>query len=139
MTKRCYIICVIAFIVFVAFIVLLIRDANAVVHHVEKVYQNSTCKSLGGQEEVVTDSGTRCDCLTPTYAIEYDFAHKYAESIGQSINYAFHFDRKPGIVLIIEDQSDKHFLEELLWENDVAKLNITIWSVDQSMKLKQEN
>ena len=38
--------------------------------------------------EVVMKDGTRCDILTSTHAIEVDFAKKWAEAIGQSLNYA---------------------------------------------------
>ena len=32
--------------------------------------------------------GARCDILTETHAIEVDFADKWAEAFGQSLNYA---------------------------------------------------
>ena len=40
--------------------------------------------------EVVMKDCTRCDILTATHAIEVDFARKWAEAIGQSLNYAMH-------------------------------------------------
>ena len=44
--------------------------------------------------------GTRCDILTDTHAIEVDFADKWAEAIGQSLNYAMQTGKKAGIVLV---------------------------------------
>ncbi len=47
---------------------------------------------------------TRIDCLTQEYAIEFDFAEKWAESIGQSLYYSYLTNKKAGIVLISENE-----------------------------------
>ena len=44
--------------------------------------------------------GTRCDILTDTHAIEVDFADKWAEAIGESLNYAIQTGKKADIVLV---------------------------------------
>jgi len=54
----------------------------------ERYYQEKFAKEIGGQVEVVMKDGTRYDILTSTHAIEVDFAKKWAEAIGQSLNYA---------------------------------------------------
>jgi hypothetical protein len=36
-------------------------------------YQQKWCEARKGQVEVVLPDGTRCDCLTDTHAIEFDF------------------------------------------------------------------
>ena len=36
---------------------------------------------------MVLPDGTRCDCLTDTHAIEFDFGSNWAEAIGQSAHY----------------------------------------------------
>ena len=54
----------------------------------ERYYQEKFAREIGGQVEVVMKDGTRCDILTATHAIEVDFAKKWAEAIGQSLNYA---------------------------------------------------
>ena len=59
--------------------------------------------------------GTRCDILTDTHAIEVDFADKWAEAIGQSLNYAMQTGKKAGIVLVLKDRGDEKHLERL-WE-----------------------
>ena len=41
--------------------------------HPEKWYQQKWCEAHRGQVEVVLPDGTRCDCLTETHAIEFDF------------------------------------------------------------------
>lgn len=50
--------------------------------------------------------GTRCDIVTDTHAIEVDFADKWGEAIGQSLNYAFQSNKRAGILLILEKESD---------------------------------
>ncbi len=65
----------------------------------ERAYQQAHCD---GQREVTMPDGTRCDCVTATHAIEIDFANKWYEAIGQSLNYAFQTSKRAGIILILE-------------------------------------
>lgn len=77
----------------------------------EKHYQKRYAEQVGGQMEVTAPDGTRCDILTEEYAIEADFADKWAEAIGQSLNYGFQFNKKAGILLIMESPKDeRHFI-----------------------------
>ena len=41
--------------------------------HPEKRYQEQSFEAHRGQVEVVLPDGTRCDCVTDTHAIEFDF------------------------------------------------------------------
>ena len=61
--------------------------------------------------EVQLEEGPRVDCLTPTHAIEMDFARKWPEAIGQSLHYALLTNRKAGIVLILKSPGDTPHLE----------------------------
>lgn len=70
---------------------------------------------------------TRVDCLTDEYAIEFDFAVKWAESLGQALYYSIMTKKKPGIVLIMEDPKDERYLKRLKVVAD--KLNIKVWAV----------
>lgn len=79
----------------------------------EKYYQLSWCAEHGGQAEVVLPDGTRCDCLTATHAIEFDFAKKWAEAIGQSLHYAALTGRRAGIVLIGTTAADNASADHL--------------------------
>lgn len=47
--------------------------------------------------------GTRVDILTDEYAIEIDFAPKWAEAIGQAKYYAYVTGKKPAVILLIKD------------------------------------
>jgi hypothetical protein len=72
------------------------------------------------------DDGTRVDCLTDQYAIEFDFGPKWAESIGQALYYAEMTGRQPGVVLILEQPGDDRYLNRLRRVAD--KYNISIWT-----------
>jgi len=77
-------------------------------HH-ERWYQDKHCKGI---VEYRLPDATRVDCMVGGYAVEYDFASKWAESIGQSIYYATVTGRKPGVVLIVESPRDcRHILK----------------------------
>ena len=66
--------------------------------HKEKEYQKAWCDKYHGELEYVLDDKTRVDCLTKNYAVEFDFAPKWAEAIGQSYYYAIKTDRHPAVV-----------------------------------------
>lgn len=82
--------------------------------HPEKVYQNYWCQKVCGISEYRLPQGQRVDCLTKSHAIEFDFANKVYEGIGQAIYYSVATGLKPGIVLIVEnDKKDEKYLEIL--------------------------
>ena len=62
---------------------------------------------------MTTPDGARCGILTDTHAIEADFADKWAEAVGQSLNYAMQIGKKAGIVLLPKDRGDEKHLERL--------------------------
>lgn len=74
---------------------------------------------------------TRCDCVTPTHAIEFDFGKKWAEAIGQSLYYALQTGKKPGIVLILETPADYKYWIRLNTVIDQFSLPIDAWKVDE--------
>jgi hypothetical protein len=76
----------------------------------EAHYQEIAAKKYNGQTEVTMPDGTRCDIVTDTHAIEVDFADKWAEAIGQSLNYSFQLNKKAGILLILEKPVDERHL-----------------------------
>lgn len=102
----------------------------------ESAYQANFAKTIpNAQTEVVAPDGTRCDILTDEYAIEVDFADKWAEAIGQSLNYAIQFNKRAGIVLIIESQNDYKYVIRL--NSIIAHFNLPIklWNVDAAQQL----
>lgn len=96
--------------------------------YLEKEYQNHWCKCNNGQTEYRLSDLTRIDCLTKDYAIEFDFANKWAESIGQSLYYALMTGKKAGVVLIIENGAkDTKYLNRL--KCVAQKYNIKVWAI----------
>lgn len=91
----------------------------------EKYYQDQWCGKWRGKQEYRLKDNTRVDCLTKNYAVEFDFAPKWAESFGQAAYYAKMTGKKPAIILIIEKSSDWKYYHRL---NKIAHdHNITVW------------
>ena len=66
-------------------------------------YQKSWCDLHNGIIEYQNQDFTRVDCLTSTHAVEFDFAKKWAESIGQALHYGLMTGKKPMVVLILNN------------------------------------
>jgi len=92
----------------------------------EKDYQKYWCRTNNGFIEYRLPDKTRVDCVTETHAIEFDFATKWAEAIGQSLYYANVLNKIPGIVLISEKgEKDIKYIKRV---NTIAeKFGITVW------------
>jgi hypothetical protein len=71
---------------------------------------------------------SRCDCVTDTHAIEFDFGSNWAEAIGQSSYYSIQTKKKAGIVLILESMKDRKFWIRLNTTIEHFKLPIDTWS-----------
>jgi len=100
--------------------------------HPEKYYQSRWCADRGGQTEVVLPDRTRCDCVTETHAIEFDFGqHKWAEAIGQSLYYGLQTGKKPGIVLILEHEKDRRYWIRLNSTIQHYNLPIDTWVIEK--------
>ena len=82
-------------------------------NQVEAYYQDQWCTNDFGRKEVVLWDMTRVDCLTKDYAIEFDFAKKWAESIGQSLYYAKMTGKAPAVVLILTSLDDYKYVKRL--------------------------
>ncbi len=95
----------------------------------EREYQTKWCKIHGGKTEVVLKDRTRVDCLTKTHAIEFDFAKKWAEAIGQSLHYSRMTGKQPGIVLICKNKKGIKKFKILKEDVIFYKLNIKIWNI----------
>jgi len=110
-------------------IVFLPSLADAKRLHFEKWYQQRWCQERGGQAEVTLADRTRCDCLTSTHAIEFDFGDKWAEAIGQSLYYSIQTGKRAGIVLILEVPEDYKYWIRLNTIIKHFKLPIDCWQV----------
>lgn len=80
----------------------------------EATYQKAWCDKRGGVTEYVLNDKTRVDCLLPDMAVEFDFANKWAECIGQALYYGRQTNRQPACVLIMErGEKDLKYLYRL--------------------------
>ncbi len=79
----------------------------------EDFYVTQWCKSDFGRKEAVLWDMTRVDCLTKDYAIEFDFAKKWAESVGQSLYYSEMTKKKPAVALILSNWADLRFVKRV--------------------------
>ena len=79
----------------------------AIREHPEKWYQEKWCEEQKGRVEVVLPDGTRCDCVTDTHAIEFDFGNNWAEAIIMSIPYRFDYSTNKLI---------NHLTKSLYWK-----------------------
>ena len=80
----------------------------------ERFYQDEWCDRHGGETEVVQLDRTRVDCITYAHAIEFDFADKWAEALGQALHYGRLTGLRAGIVLIVEDPGDLRYVQRLV-------------------------
>lgn len=71
--------------------------------HNEASYQQAWCFAHNGIMEYKNSDFTRIDCLTKTHAVEFDFANKWHESIGQALHYGIMSGKKPMVVLILDE------------------------------------
>lgn len=127
------------FLINILFLCSLCGQATEAKHiYPEKTYQDYWCKSHNGRTEYRLNDGTRIDCLTTNYAIEFDFANKWAESIGQSLHYSISTNRNAGIVLIIENEKkDAKYLKRL--QNIASYYKIKIWTITPEELSRQCN
>lgn len=94
----------------------------------ERDHQVPWCEAQAGEIEVTLDDRTRVDCLTQDYAIEFDFAKKWAEAIGQALYYSAKTGKQAGIVLIVEDPKECRFVKRVRTTISVKELSIQLWT-----------
>lgn len=88
----------------------------------EKDYVKKYCTGI---IEYTLPDKTRIDCLTEEYAIEFDYAKKWAESIGQSLYYAKKTGKKPAVAIITEGEKDLKYINRIKETDE----NITIFEI----------
>lgn len=75
---------------------------------------------------------TRCDCLTSSHAIEFDFGKKWAEAIGQALYYSIQTGKRAGVVLILEKKDDYKYWIRLNTIIEHFRLPIDRWETAPS-------
>ena len=104
----------------------------------EVVYQEYFASIMFGATEYRLDDNTRIDIFTEYYAIEVDFASKWAEAIGQALYYAAKTNTQPGILLIMENENDSRYLERLLVVVS-EYIYIKIWTINPDFEYDEIN
>lgn len=96
------------------------NDYRYVMHnHNESSYQHAWCSAHNGIDEYQNKDFTRVDCLTQQHAVEFDFANKWAECIGQAEHYAYMTGERGMCVLILDGMD---WEKQLVYYNRVKKL-----------------
>lgn len=118
----------IAFLISIVFPLCVFAQTPKNHQYFEKDYQRVWCNTHCGSMEVILPDKARVDCVTKTHAIEFDFAPKWAESIGQALYYGRVLHKTLGIVLIIENaEKDQKYINRV---KAVAKIyGITLWTM----------
>lgn len=96
----------------------------------EAWYQKKWCAARGGRVEVKMPDNTRCDCVTDRYAVEVEFAPKWAEAITQALHYARLTGKRAGIVFVCRRRSDLVNIARALANIKFYKLKIKIWRIN---------
>ena len=120
--------------------------------HNEESYQEAWCRMHGGVMEYENDDYTRVDCLTKTHAVEFDFANKWHESIGQALHYGVMTNRIPKVVLILDKPveqmvyykrvkkiADKYGFEVEYVTNDILRLDSNNKCFNKNCKCHRKN
>lgn len=94
----------------------------------EKYYQTLFCKEKNGMMEHKLKDKTRVDCLTKKYAIEVDWAKKWAEAVGQSLYYSESTNKKAAIALICSEK-DARFIRRV--KKIANKFDIKIFIIEK--------
>jgi len=119
-----------------------ITEVNAQTKITEKNYSIYIQSLIGGEREVSIKNG-RIDLVTKEYAIEIEKAPKWKESIGQSLWYALNTNKKPAIILILENPDHYKYLVQLQTTLNYGKLNddITVFAFPNDFEelIKEKN
>jgi len=99
----------------------------------EVYYQILFAKEINGKREVVLPDLARVDIVTDTFAIEVEFADNFYEGIGQSELYSIELNKKAGILLVVNGNTEDRFIKKLL--TVAAKKDITVWLLDYNTNL----
>lgn len=69
-------------------------------------------KLIGGEMEVTVPGG-RADLLLDKVVFEVERANRWKHAVGQALWYGLQTERRPGIILIGQNESDYRYLDQL--------------------------
>jgi hypothetical protein len=111
-------------------IALLLASLTSYSQQLERYYRNGFAIIMNGQQEVRLPNRRVVDIVTDTFAIEVEFANKWTQSIGQSLDYAKSLNKKAGILLVIEGVKTDRYVTELMDFIVFYRLPIKVWVMD---------
>lgn len=95
----------------------------------EAVYQEYWCNKRGGILEYELADMSRVDCLLPDYAVEFDFAKKRDECLGQALRYAAYTKKNPACCLIIEKKKELKYYYQLRYTIKKKDLGVKLFII----------
>jgi hypothetical protein len=102
----------------------------------ESVYQDYWCNKRGGILEYELNDKSRVDCLLPDMAVEFDFARKRDECLGQALRYSAYTDKQPACCLIIEKKKDYKYYYQLRYTIQKKGLGVKLFTVTPSALIR---
>lgn len=102
----------------------------------ESVYQNYWCEKRGGTAEYILNDKSRVDCLLPDMAVEFDFARKRDECLGQALRYGAYTKKPAACCLIIEKKKDYKYYYQLRYTIQKKELDVKLFSITPSTLIR---
>ena len=98
----------------------------------EPVWSKWLAEKMGGVPEYVLPDRSRVDILTPTLAIEVDWAKKWAEAIGQAIFYGIVTEKQPAVLLLLRSKpTEAKYIERAKLATDKLQIPVFTWVTNE--------
>lgn len=102
----------------------------------EAVYQDFWCNKHGGILEYELNDKSRVDCLLPDMAVEFDFAKKRDECLGQALRYSAYTKKPAACCLIIEKKKDYKYYYQLRYTVQKKELDVKLFTITPSALIR---
>ena len=125
-------------IIFLLLFTNILFQSNCYAKHLykEAVYQNYWCEKRGGISEYLLDDKSRVDCLLPDMAVEFDFARKRDECLGQALRYSSYTKKPAACCLIIEKKKDYKYYYQLRYTIQKKELDVKLFTITPSALIR---
>ena len=118
------------------FIILIPANCQAKYLYKEAVYQDCWCNKHGGILEYELNDKSRVDCLLPDMAVEFDFAKKRDECLGQALRYSAYTKKPAACCLIIEKKKDYKYYYQLRYTVQKKELDVKLFTITPSALIR---
>lgn len=93
------------------------------------------CAKHNGEINYKTQEKTTVDCLTDTYAVEFDVGEKWNQAMRKSRDNSLRTGKAPGVLLLLKNSADEKHLFRLREIVEKRRLGIKIWTVGREVEL----